>query len=221
MKLSRVFRHYATPASLQNTRDDASQYARERRALGKKIKREEAEEYGQIELVTFKDDIEEALGLLEVEEYYLPYNFDSGHASITMSRNSATTVPIHARMIQFANGSPVTKGRAHHLKSTTSSPIRGKTRSASTDKRKTDKVPMEERWASGSKTTVSCSSYVAKISQIHGRLLTGRKADERVPALRPCRELYNYKALARAMSAICQSIMTARTADCSTMVVCC
>ena len=125
--------------------DDTAYNRHERRALGKKIKREKKRKNTvKSNLVSFKDDIEEALGLVDLEQFFLPYNLDTRSRIYHVSKFGHHRADYMRAMIQFANGAPLDETNIeniyHQLAGTWKNQI------SDTDKRKTDKVPMEERY---------------------------------------------------------------------------
>lgn len=170
---------------------DASQYAREElAAISRNIKHmKKRKNTVKSNLVTFEDDIREALGLLEVEQYYLPYNFDTRSRIYHLSKfGHHRHDPIRA-MVQFANGSPVTKDNVQHLKYKAANTWGNAV--SSTDDRKTDKLPMHERWA--------WADDNMELLLLCGEDFTDPKAFAHwsvaaspLQHLATCRELYNY-----------------------------
>ena len=149
--------------------DDTAYNRHERRALGKKIKREKKRKNTvKSNLVSFKDDIEEALGLVDLKQFFLPYNLDTRSRIYHVSNRHHRADYMRA-MIQFANGAPLDETnieKIYHQLAGMENQI------SDTDKRKTDKVPMEERQVS--KTIASCSSYGEDFSD-RRFLRTGRR----------------------------------------------
>ena len=199
--------------------DDTAYNRHERRALGKKIKREKKRKNTvKSNLVSFKDDIEEALGLVDLAQFSCQHNLDTRSRIYHVSKFGHHRADYMRAMIQFANGAPLDETNIekiyHQLAGTWKNQI------SDTDKRKTDKVPMEERykWVKDNRELLELCSE--DFSDPKG-FAHWSQADEPFNTWLHVASCITIRCSELAMSAICQSAMTARTVDCSTTVGCC